>query len=273
MRQYVSHEPARRWRTGFDRYIEIDRVLIMGVVNATPDSFSDGGRYNTAAAAAARAKELVRSGADIIDIGAQSTRPGFTVIGPDEELERIKAVLPGVADALPRGFPISIDTFYPDVMRWALEHGACMINDVSGLSNPDMRMLAAETGCGVILMHFAYIAGISRPSLCTAAIRSFFERRMEQCITEEIDPEQIVLDPGIGFGKTRAQEKYILGHMSECRVFGRPLLAAASRKRVIREYYTDAAAPGEQELDEATFAAHSEAVLSGAQLVRVHSVL
>ena len=244
----------------------------MGVVNATPDSFSDGGRYDTAAAAAAHARELVRLGADIIDIGAQSTRPGFTVITPEEELERLRAVLPSVTEALPRGFPISIDTFYPDVMRYGLDNGACIVNDVSGLCNPDMRMLVAERGCGAVLMHCAEISDISCPERYTDCIRRFFERRIEQCVSEEIDPEQIVLDPGIGFGKTREQERYILGHMSECRMCDRPLLAAASRKRVIKQFYLDGAV-SQDSLDEATFTAHSEAVSSGAQLVRVHRIL
>ena len=260
---YPTSEPARVWRIGPRKSLIIDRVLIMGILNATPDSFSDGGRYDTAAAAAVQAARLAERGADIIDIGCQSTRPGFTRIPAGEELSRLGEVRGAITDALPEGFPLSIDTFYPEVARYALRHGVSIVNDVSGLADPAMRGLVAEYGCGAVLMHSDNIEKSGDPA---GDVRTFFEERAAQCADGGIDAEQLVLDCGIGFGKTRAQELFLLRHIGECRALDRPLLAAASRKRVIKEYYLRDGVT----LDEATLAAHREAAASGAQLVRVH---
>lgn len=264
-----SSEPSRLWRTG-SADIVIDRVLIMGILNVTPDSFSDGGRWFSAESAAVHAWQLAEAGADIIDIGCQSTRPGFVRISADEELSRLSSVLPAVMSALPEGLPVSIDTFYPSVAQYAVKNGVTIINDVTGLEDPAMRRIIADTGCGAVLMHCADVTAC--PAVF-AAVRGFFERKLCQCEDEGVSPEQIVLDCGIGFGKTREQELALLHSMGSCRAADRPLLAAASRKRVIRQYYCDT--EGEitaDVLDRGTYAAHLDAVRSGAQIVRVHSI-
>lgn len=264
-RRYRSDEPARLWKISPDRVLNLDRVYTMGILNATPDSFSDGGLFNTAEKAAEQAARLAESGADIIDIGCQSTRPGFSAVLPDEELERLKTVLGAITAALPDGFPLSADTFCPSVARYALEHGVSIVNDVTGLRDPTMMKLVAEYGCGAVVMHDEDVTSCADPA---AEISSFFERRVCECLEYGIAPEQLVLDCGIGFGKTREQELWLLHHMDACRVRNLPLLAAASRKRVVRQYYMTNAA----DIDSATFAAHCDAVRSGAQLVRVHAV-
>lgn len=264
-RRYASNEPTRIWKISPDRVLTLDRVYIMGILNATPDSFSDGGRYDSAEAAAAHAASLARSGTDIIDIGCQSTRPGFEAISADEELERLKTVLGAITAVLPDGFPLSIDTFYPQVARYALEHGVCIVNDVTGLRDPDMRAIVVGFGCGAVVMHDEDITASAVPA---ADIQAFFERRVRECTDCGIAPEQLVLDCGIGFGKTREQEVRLLHHMGDCRVHDLPLLAAASRKRVVRQYYLN----DTLSLDDASFIAHCDAVFSGAQIVRVHAL-
>ena len=271
----MSDPVCRGWRVR-GRDIDLSRTLVMGILNVTPDSFSDGGMYEKADIAAAHAKALVSLGADIIDIGGQSTRPGCTPITPDEEWSRLEPVLTrlcGRLDAL-----ISIDTFYPEVARRALALGADIINDVTGFSDSQMRSIAAESGCGCIIMHSDDIEalfpddGADAPPDCrcaaadntVTAVTRFFEERTRLCIADGIDERCIMLDCGIGFGKSRAQDHLLLARMGDCRYHARPMLAAASRKRVVRRYWPELSP------DEGTSAAHALAIAAGADAVRVH---
>lgn len=244
------------------------RAAIMGILNVTPDSFSDGGLHSDAVAAVDRFVELAAQGCAVVDIGGQSTRPGHTAITADEEWSRLSPVLTRL-EALRksrRSLPlISVDTYYPEVAARALEAGADIINDVSGLGDPDMRRIIARHEAGCVLMHCEDISGRDEP---VAAVRDFFARRVEDCADSGIAPERICLDCGIGFGKTREQEVVLLERMGECRANGLPLLAAASRKRVIAHLMGVDLPPDQR--DEATHCAHLAAVASGANMVRVH---
>jgi len=243
-------------------------AAVMGILNVTPDSFSDGGCHNNVEAAVARYLELAGQGCAVVDIGGQSTRPGHTAITADEEWQRIAPVLSRL-DELRKNDPglplISVDTYYPEVAERALETGADIINDVTGLGDSTMRKLIARYGAGCVLMHCEDITDCANP---VAAVREFFARRVEDCINDGIAPECICLDCGIGFGKTREQEVILLRRMGECRAKGLPLLAAASRKRVIAYIMGEDVPPHQR--DKATHRAHLDAVRSGADMVRVH---
>lgn len=243
-------------------------AAIMGILNVTPDSFSDGGLYGDADSALRRLLEMHSQGCAVADIGAQSTRPGHTAISAREEwcrlaplMERLSALRLG-GKSLP---VISVDTYLPEVACHALESGAQVINDVSGLRDPEMRRLIAQAGAGCVIMHGEDITDCTDP---VAAVRDFFAMRTEQCLSDGIAPECICLDCGIGFGKTREQEAILLERMGECRVHGLPLLAAASRKRIIAWITGEDVPPDER--DEATHRIHLAAVRSGADMVRVH---
>lgn len=252
----------------------------MGILNITPDSFSDGGLYLSADAALSRAAAMVKEGADIIDIGGQSTRPGHTPISPEEEWSRLEGILPRLCRDL--SVPISVDTYYPFVAERALHCGAAIINDVTGFDSPEMRTLAAKSGCGCVVMHHDDITSLAAPiadrtdsiTNCAdpiAAVRDFFERRVEECIAEGIAPEQIALDIGIGFGKTREQELELLKRCGECRVKGLPIFVGASRKRIIA-WLMNAPDSAPKQRDAATHEAHAIAINAGANIIRVHDV-
>ncbi|MBQ9993907.1 MAG: dihydropteroate synthase [Clostridia bacterium] len=258
------------WHAGGFR-IDLSQPRVMGIVNVTPDSFSDGGSYAAARDAISHALRLEQDGADIVDIGGQSTRPGHTPIGADEEWTRIEPVLAGLRGRIK--IPISVDTYYPTVAARAIECGASIINDVSGLASAEMRRICADSGVGCVIMHSEDVTSCED---VFAELRRFFSRRVERCIADGIDERCICLDPGIGFGKTRAQEVEILHHMELCRVRSLPLLAAASRKRVI-EYVMNGCCGGgrsipPEERDEATFEMHRKALRSGAQIIRQHVI-
>lgn len=257
-----------------NRIIELHRpdlrAAVMGIVNLTPDSFSDGGMLSDSDAAVERIRRMAAEGCAVADIGGQSTRPGHTAIGPEEEWQRIRPTLERLARLREQGeeLPlVSVDTYYPYVARRALETGVDIINDVTGLENPAMRDTVARYGAGCVIMHSEDITDREDPA---AAVREFFERRVEECVREGVDPASICLDCGIGFGKTREQEAALLERMGECRVNGLPLLAAASRKRVIA-WLMGVNLPPDQR-DEATHRAHLTAVKAGADMVRVHDV-
>lgn len=254
------------------RSVELHRpplaAAIMGILNITPDSFSDGGLLTGTDDAVARYLELVGRGCAVIDIGGQSTRPGHTAISADEEWARIEPTLTRLAAMRREGRelpPVSVDTYYPQVAARALESGADIINDVTGLCDPAMRRVIAGFNAGCVLMHCADITGCGDP---VNAVWEFFLRRADECINDGIAPESICLDCGIGFGKTREQEVTLLERMGECRVHGLPLLAAASRKRVIAHIMGVDVPPDCR--DQATHRAHLIAVRSGADIVRVH---
>ena len=238
----------------------------MGVLNVTPDSFSDGGRYLDAPAAIAHAKHLVAEGADILDIGAESTRPygGAVRVTHDEERQRLNPVLPAVV-AL--GVPVSIDTLKAAVAAWALEAGAAIVNDVWGLQrDPDMARVVAEHNAPVIIMHNRERAD---PALdIMADVTDYFSRSLEIAWRAGIRHDRIVLDPGIGFGKTAEQSLICIARLHTFRSFGLPLLVGASRKRFI-----NAIVPSEpMERLGGSLAAHLVAVENGAAIIRAHDV-
>jgi dihydropteroate synthase len=201
-------------------------VLVMGVLNVTPDSFSDGGEFLDPAAALTQAERLIADGADILDIGAESTRPyGSTPISADEEMARLAPILPALVGL---GVPVSIDTMKASVAAWALDQGAAVLNDVWGLHrDPAMAKLAAGRGVPVVVMHNRDEAD---PAIdIMKDVIAFFERSFAIADKAGLPRDSIVLDPGIGFGKTPEQSMIALGRIGELSQFGRPILVGASR--------------------------------------------
>jgi dihydropteroate synthase len=238
----------------------------MGVLNVTPDSFSDGGRFLDPATAIDQARRMITAGADILDIGAESTRPygGAVAVPLEEEMRRLAPVLPAVT-AL--GVPVSIDTIKAEVAEWALASGADIVNDVWGLQRDgDLARVVAERAVPVILMHNRATAD---PSIdIMADIAAFFARSLEIAARAGIRRQNIVLDPGIGFGKTPEQSLIAIARLGELKSFGLPLLLGASRKRFIDKV---SPAPPDQRLG-GSIAAHLLAVAGGAAIIRVHDV-
>jgi dihydropteroate synthase len=242
------------------------RPLVMGVLNITPDSFSDGGHFLDPQAAIAQARRLAMEGADILDVGAESTRPygGAMRVPLEEERARLAPVL---SDVIGLGVPVSIDTLKASVAAWALDLGAAIVNDVWGLQrDPDMARVVADRGVPVIVMHNREAAD---PALdIVAEVTSFFQRSLEIAARAGIARERIVLDPGIGFGKTPEQSVTCLARLDAWRGFGLPLLVGASRKRFI---HTIAPSDPMGRLG-GSLAAHLLAVELGAAIVRAHDV-
>jgi dihydropteroate synthase len=240
--------------------------LVMGILNLTPDSFSDGGRFLDPDRAVAHARTMVADGADIIDIGAESTRPygGAVRVSAQEERQRLEPVLAAVC-AL--GTPVSIDTMKAEVASWALGRGAAMVNDVWGLQrDPDMAAVVAAHDTPVVIMHNREAAD---PALdIMADIEAFFARSLALAQQAAIARERIVLDPGIGFGKTPDQSITAIARLARLKAFGRPLLVGASRKRFID---TLSPAPPDRRIG-GSIAAHVLSVLNGAAILRVHDV-
>lgn len=240
-------------------------AAVMGILNVTPDSFSDGGDYLAPEQACAHAAEMIADGAEIIDIGAESTRPyGSQPVTAAEELRRLQPVLEAVV-AL--GTPVSIDTMKADVAAWALDHGAAIANDVWGLQrDPEMAGVVAARRAPVIVMHNRDAAD---PAIdIVADINAFFERSLTIATKAGLAEELIVLDPGIGFGKTPQQSMITLARLREFASFGRPLLVGASRKRFIS---TVVPSEPKQRLG-GSLAAHLIAVENGAKIIRAHDV-
>jgi dihydropteroate synthase len=238
---------------------------VMGVLNITPDSFSDGGQFFAPETALAQARRMVAEGADIIDIGAESTRPyGAEPISADEELKRLRPIL---AEIVSLGIPVSIDSMKSAVVAWALDAGASVVNDVWGLQHdPGMAGLVAARHCPVIVMHNRrnVDAGID----IMQDIAGFFMRSLAIADKAGILRENIVLDPGIGFGKTPEQSMTALARLNELGSFGLPLLVGASRKRFIS---TVTASEPQQRLG-GSIAAHVVAAKGGARIIRTHDV-
>jgi dihydropteroate synthase len=243
-----------------------NRTLVMGVLNVTPDSFSDGGYFLDPRAAIAQARRLVAEGADLLDIGAESTRPygGAVRVSLEEERARLEPVL---AEAIALGCPVSVDSLKAPIAAWALDQGAAIVNDVWGLQrDPDMAPLVAERRVPVIVMHNRDSAD---PAIdIVADVTAFFARSLDIAARAGIARERIVLDPGIGFGKTPEQSMICIARLDAWRSFGLPLLVGASRKRFIHTI-----TPSEpMERLGGSLAAHLLAVENGAAIVRVHDV-
>ena len=244
----------------------LGRPLIMGVLNVTPDSFSDGGHFLEPAAAIGQARRLAAEGADIIDIGAESTRPygGMRPVSADEERERLEPILPAAATI---GIPVSIDTMKAEIAAWALEAGARIVNDVWGLQrDPDMARVVADYGAPVVIMHNRENAD---PAIdIISEVTEFFSHSLEIACSAGIAHDRIVLDPGIGFGKTPEQSLACIARLDAWRGFDVPLLVGASRKRFINSIV-----PSEP-MDRlgGSLAAHLLAAENGAAIIRAHDV-
>jgi dihydropteroate synthase len=258
----TSTEPA----TWLARLLAARRPLVMGILNITPDSFSDGGRFFDPATATAHAERLAAEGADILDIGAESTRPygGAVAVDIAEEIRRLAPVLPAVVKL---GIPVSIDTMKAEVARWAVDQGAAMINDVWGLQrDPAMAGVAAAAGVPVAVMHNRDSADATIDIM--ADVDAFFARTLAIAERAGVIRDRLVLDPGVGFGKLPEQSIEVMAKLGRLAHFGLPLLVGASRKRFID---TLSPAPPDRRLG-GSIAAHVVSVLNGADIVRVHDV-
>jgi dihydropteroate synthase len=254
--------------------LSFERPLIMGILNVTPDSFSDGGRFVARDAALARAAEMVRDGADIIDIGGESTRPGAPPVPLDEELERVIPVIESLKAA---GVPLSIDTYKPAVMRAALDAGADMVNDIWGFRREGALDAVKDSACGVCVMHMLgepQTMQLHEPLYLdvVAEVREFFEERVRMLTSAGFAVQRICLDPGFGFGKSVTGHNYdLLAHLADTRPSNLrvPLLAGMSRKSMLGAV-TGRTQPAERVV--ASVAAAVCAVERGASIVRVHDV-
>jgi dihydropteroate synthase len=260
------------WRCR-DHLFEIgSRALVMGIVNVTPDSFSDGGRFESTAAAVDQALRLVDEGADILDIGGESSRPGAQPVSLDEELARVIPVVREVSRRTP--IAISVDTVKAAVAREAILAGACIINDITGLSGDrEMAETVRATGAGLVLMH---MRGEPRTmqqnpvySDVVAEVGAFFEERLAFAGDRGIDPAAIVLDPGIGFGKTQSHNLELLRRLNEFQRFGRPVCIGVSRKGFIGQIL---GRPLDQRLAGSLSVACHAIEQGNARILRVHDV-
>ncbi len=251
---------------GLSALLSLGRPLVMGILNVTPDSFSDGGQFIDPAVAIAHAAEIAAAGADILDIGAELTRPygGAVPVAADEEKSRLAPVLPA---AVKLGLPVSIDTIKASTAAWAIDQGACIVNDVWGLQrDTDMAPLVAKCGVPVIVMHNRDTADASIDII--AEVNSFFMRSLEIAARAGIARENIILDPGIGFGKTAEQSIACIARLTEFKHFNLPLLVGASRKRFINT--VTPSSPHDR--IGGSISAHLLAVENGANIVRAHDV-
>jgi dihydropteroate synthase len=249
-----------------------DRTLIMGILNVTPDSFSDGGRWQNLDAALEHAAELTAQGADIIDVGGESTRPGATRVPVAEEQRR---VLPLVRELARGGIAVSVDTMNAATALAAAHAGAAAINDVSGgLADADMTRVVIETGLPFVVMHWrghsAEMAAKADYADVVTEVRQELEYRAAELIVRGVDPAKLIIDPGIGFAKNADHNWALLGHYSELASLGLPVLVAASRKGFLAPLVASGAAPDARDAPSAIIAAIAAA--QGAWAVRVHNV-
>jgi dihydropteroate synthase len=260
--------PHRRWRAG-EQVFELSRPLIMGVLNVTPDSFSDGGRFVAPADALGRAEQMFEEGADILDVGGESTRPGAVPIPWEEELQRVRPVVERMAA---RGFPVSVDTSRPEVMRAVIDMGAAIINDVRALRRPGALDVVSASRAGVCLMHMqgapATMQAAPAYGDVVAEVSDFLRERAGRCEAAGIARDRIVLDPGFGFGKTPAHNLRLLRRLSDIAGMGWPVLAGLSRKSLLGHVV---GRPVSDRLA-ASVTAALIAVERGAAVVRVHDV-
>ncbi len=251
--------------------IDLGRPQVMGIVNVTPDSFSDGGQHASTAAALSHCEQLLKDGAHILDIGGESTRPGSPAVTLDEELAR---VLPVVRGALSMGVPVSVDTYKPEVMQAVLDRGADIVNDVWALRRGDaLQVVAAHPGCGICLMHMhrdpqtMQVAPMDGDVL--VPVRASLQERAQALRVLGVAADRITLDPGIGFGKTVVQNFSLLSRQADLLDLGYPLLAGWSRKSSLGTVIGREQPP---ERVAASLAAALLAVDRGARIVRVHDV-
>jgi dihydropteroate synthase len=241
----------------------------MGVLNVTPDSFSDGGSWSERAVAVDHGLELLAQGADIVDVGGESTRPGATPVDPAEERERVVPVIRALADA---GATVSVDTRNADTARAAVDAGARLVNDVSGGTHDrGMARAVAETGVRYVAMHWGGGAEATpRYADVVAEVRDALRERIADLIAAGVDPGRIVVDPGLGFGKAADDNWRLLGHLPELAALGHDVLVGASRKRFVGALLPDGSTMGDRDLPTAIVSAL--AARAGAWAVRVHDV-
>lgn len=250
--------------------LTLNRPHVMGIVNVTPDSFSDGGKFSSADLAVEHALKLIAEGADILDIGGESTRPGAAIVSLDEELKRVIPVIEALSKAC--NVPISIDTYKPEVMRQAITAGADIVNDVRALQEPNALQIVAQSNVGVCLMHMQgtpqtmqlephYVDVVSE-------VKQFLVDRMNAALAHDIVKNRILLDPGFGFGKTRAHNIALIQHLDELNLIGLPLLVGLSRKSVLGSI----AGGDEGQRLYASIAASVISAMKGAKILRVHDV-
>ena len=271
---YSRSNTAKHWQTSrFD--LDLSQPLVMGIVNVTPDSFSDGGQHAETVQALRHAEQLLRDGADILDIGAESTRPGAAVVPLAEELARLE---PFLREAVRWQVPISVDTYKPEVMQAALDWGVDIINDIWALRQPGAQeVVAAHPSCGVCLMHMhrdpqtMQIETMSGDVL--TEVENFLQARVGVLLGLGVSASRLVLDPGIGFGKTVSQNFQLLARQSDLLRLDYPVLAGWSRKSALGAALSqDGRVPEPAQRQAASVAAALLAVERGASVVRVHDV-
>ena len=247
-----------------------DDPQIMGIVNVTPDSFSDGGEFSSHAAAIDQGRKLAADGAHVIDVGGESTRPGAATVSEETEIAR---VLPVIEALVKDGIKVSVDTSKPEVMEAAVAAGACMINDIYALRRPGALATVARLDVPVCLMHMqgtpATMQDAPRYENIGREIREFLQSRIHACSLAGVDREQIVIDPGFGFGKTRQHNHTLIGQLGWFTQMGVPVLIGVSRKKFVRSL---AQVASRQTLDRVSALLALMAVEQGARFVRVHNV-
>lgn len=262
--------PPTRLRIGPTTLNVFERPLLMGILNVTPDSFSDGGRYFDTDRAVAHGEQLVADGADWLDIGGESTRPGAQAVPIDEELRRVLPVLERLTGRV--HVPVSIDTYKPEVARRALQSGASLINDVTGFRDSAMIETAADSDAGCICMHMRGtpqdMQAHAQYTDVVSELCDYFRTRLDAMRIGGIDPERVLVDPGIGFAKKKNHNLEILARLTELHMIGRPVLVGASRKRFLGEL------TGRPECNRlaGSIATAVHAAMSGVHVLRVHDV-
>ena len=261
---------VRKLRHG-EKELVLDHPVIMGILNVTPDSFSDGGKFFNKDDALRHAEEMVQAGAEIIDVGGESTRPGAAPVSEEDETARVVPVIAAVREKFPDVW-ISVDTSTPGVMRKACAAGCDIINDIRALRREGALEAAAELGAPVCIMHMQGEPGHMQDNPVyqdlIGEVSEFFYERIDACLNAGIKRENIILDPGFGFGKTLDQNYKLLGELEKFRTFDLPILAGMSRKSMIG----GVTGAGTGDRLEGTVAAHLVSILKGADIIRVHDV-
>ena len=261
---------VRKLRHG-EKELVLDHPVIMGILNVTPDSFSDGGKFFNKDDALRHAEEMVQAGAEIIDVGGESTRPGAAPVSEEDETARVVPVIAAVREKFPDIW-ISVDTSTPGVMRKACAAGCDILNDIRALRREGALEAAAELGAPVCIMHMQGEPGHMQDNPVyqdlIGEVSEFFYERIDACLNAGIKRENIILDPGFGFGKTLDQNYKLLGELEKFRTFDLPILAGMSRKSMIG----GVTGAGTGDRLEGTVAAHLVSILKGADIIRVHDV-
>lgn len=266
-----SSQPQLLWKFGRRQYQLGQHPLLMGILNVTPDSFSDGGLHNQVDAAVEHARTLVESGADILDIGGESTRPGAEPVSPEEELQRVLPVVKALAGKVE--VPLSIDTTKASVAAACLDAGAEIINDISGLTfDPDMPEVCRDHAAGIVCMHIQGTPQTMQQNPhyqdCVREIGEWLTARLQALQETGIPPERIVLDPGIGFGKTAEHNLQLLSSITQIRELGRPVLIGHSRKRFLKHVL----GRDVEERNAGTIGVSIALAEQGVDLLRIHDV-